>query len=111
MCTPICRAAVQSCSAVIKEQRWLDAAYEGSWTDVHGVKKTQGQRPRRPGAADARFRLPARRLRFVLAVVGALALVFAMPALADSPTFGSTPDITVEATSASGAFVDLSSVS
>jgi hypothetical protein len=55
--------------------------------------------------------LPARRLRAVIAVAGAVALLFAMPALADSPTFGSTPDITVEATSASGAVVDLSSIS
>jgi hypothetical protein len=55
--------------------------------------------------------LPARRLRAVIALAGALALVFAMPALADSPTFGSTPDVTVEATSASGAAVDLSGVS
>src|SRR5437764_5034708 len=52
-----------------------------------------------------------RRLRAALAAAGALALLFAMPALADSPTFGGTPDITVEATSSSGAFVDLSGVS
>jgi HYR domain len=56
-------------------------------------------------------RAHARRPRTLVAVAGALALLFAMPALADSPTFGSTPDITVEATSASGAVVDLSGVS
>ena len=63
------------------------------------------------GTADAPVRVSARRLRAALGVVGALALLFAMPALADAPTFGSTPDITVEATSASGAAVDLSGVS
>jgi predicted metallo-beta-lactamase superfamily hydrolase len=56
-------------------------------------------------------RVRARRARAVLVIAGALALLFAMPALADAPSFGATPDITAEATSASGAFVDLGGVS
>src|SRR4051794_4821343 len=52
-----------------------------------------------------------RRLRTLLAIGASLALLFAMPALADAPAFAGTPDITEEATSASGASVDFSGIS
>src|SRR5438132_12590486 len=75
------------------------------------LRMTRGPRQTERDLTDASARFRVRRAKTFLAVGGALALLFAMPALADSPTFGGTPDITVEATASSGAFVDLSGVS